>query len=185
MALVQRRELSAAKLAGRSIYQEPEKKRTIYSNIYMKNVGYVINDENAADYYNYSLRTIESIFGAAVVTIITSKLWLGLALGATIHLILSLLFYCKFLKRLPKVVKFEKYKKDNYVKSMSKDITYPRLILVIILTFFTCLLVIYAKNTKDYSLQIKNLLIALHIIIALFAGLNIVTLVYKVVKKPQ
>ena len=176
------RNIKASELTGLSIYQLEN--RTVYSSLFMKKKGYLINDNNANEYYSYSLRLFESVFAFITVILITGDNYL-LAIGAglIIYTVITALFHAKFLKKLPVLNNFEKPKKDNYIISTAKEIGYGRLFLVIGLCILTSFIAFYSLATNQFKQLKTNLYYGVGILSAIFALINTASLIVKYRKK--
>lgn len=176
------RSLKASELTGKHIYQL--KNKTVYSDFFMKNYGYLITDEYADRYHSYSLRLFESIFAFALLLFVTkSNVLISFLISLTAYLIISLLFYFKFLKSLPKIENFKKEKRDGYIVSTAKEMSKARILAItIILLIFTAAIIYYPIN-NGYEGIFKVLLFGIGIATGIFAIVNLISLFYKIIKK--
>lgn len=176
------RSLKASELTGRSIYQV--KNKTVYSDIFTRNCGYIITDENADKYHSYSLRLFESIFAFAILLFVTkSNVLISFGVSFLAYVIISLLFYLKFLKTLPKVEPFKKEKKDGYVVSTAKEMSMVRIFAITILCAIFTASIFYYPIANNYEGIFKALMDLIACLSLLFTLMNLASLIYKLVKK--
>lgn len=178
-----RKTYTADELQGPNIYKDT-KGRTVYCDRFMKK-GRVITNSYANEYYNYSLR----MFGALLLATLIMMIWKNSYLLATIvgvgfYLITTLLFYFRFLRKLPETKDFIKEKRDNYIVFNAKDYTYGRLIAIIILLMLIAL-ILYSWIQKYDAGLLRYAMIILTALVIAFTLLNIVTLFYKIIKNPK
>lgn len=176
------RTYKASDITGKHIYQSNN--RTIYSDYFMKDFGYVITDDEAEHYHSYSLRLFESILAFALLLFVTnSNVLLSFGISILAYVVISLLFYFKFLKKLPKIENFKKEKKDNYIVANAKDMSKARLLVLSIILVVTTICVIYYPIYNNYDGAVKILLFCIGIATGIFTLMNIASLIYKIIKK--
>ena len=176
------RNLKASELRGRNIYQL--KNRTIYSDSFMKDHGYLITNYDAEKYYSYSLRGFESIFGLVLLLLISkSNFLLSFIVAIGAYVVLSILFYVKFIPSLQLVPNFKKPPRDNYIVSTAKEMSKGRLFALVIVCILFGLLCIYYPIANNYEGLFKTLLTALGIVAIVASIIHLIALVYKIVKK--
>lgn len=174
-----RRKLKPTELRGREIYQY--KNMTIYSKFFMKNYGYLITQYDADDYYSYSLRGLESVVGFVLLLLISKRVLFSLVCALGAYIVLSLLFYLRFVRRLEKI-EFPKEKKDNYIVSTAKEMSKGRILAIALLTLlFSVSITYYGYTTYKGSYLI--LFVLFGIVAAIFSLVNFASLIYKTVKK--
>lgn len=176
------RNIKASELRGRNIYQL--KNRTIYSDIFMKDHGYLITNYDAEKYYSYSLRGFESVFGLVLLLLISkSNYLLSFTVSILAYVVLSILFYVKFIPSLQLVPNFIKPHRDNYIVTTAKEMSKGRILALSVVCSLFGLLCIFYPSANNYEGLFKTLLIALGAA-ALIAGIiHFVALVYKIIKK--
>lgn len=176
------RSLKASELRGRHIYQL--KNKTVYSDFFMKNHGYLITDEEADHYHSYTLRLFESIFGFAILLFVTkSNVLISFLIALAAYVVISLLFYFKFLKSLPKIENFKKEARDGYIVSTAKEMSSGRILAISILLVVFTAAIIYYPYSNGLEGIFKVLLIGIGIASGIFALMNFASLFYKIIKR--
>lgn len=176
------RSLKASELTGKHIYQL--KNKTVYSDGFMKDYGYLITDEQADRYHSYTLRLFESIFGFALLLFATkSNVLISFLISFLAYVVISLLFYFKFLKSLPKIENFKKEKRDGYIVSTAKEMSAGRIIAITIILIIFTAAIIYYPIGNGYEGIFKILLFGIGIATGIFALVNLASLLYKLIKK--
>ncbi|MBR0462354.1 MAG: hypothetical protein IJJ00_06555 [Erysipelotrichaceae bacterium] len=147
-------------LKGSSIYQE--KRRTIYSDWFMKNKGYIISENDADKYYVYSLRFIGSLVILFFVIMFTGNQLYGYGAGILFYAVTTLMFYFLFLPKLAVISNFNKPKKDNFINELAKKQNQQTLTVTVILSVLIgTVIIIYAhKNNFDQTAMIAYYIIA-------------------------
>lgn len=174
-----RRKLKPTELRGREIYQY--KNLTLYSKFFMKNYGYQITQYDADDYYSYSLRGLESVVGFVLLLLISKRVIFSLIFSLGAYIILSLLFYFKFLRKLEKV-EFPKEKKDNYIISTAKEMTKGRILAIALLCLLFSISITYYGYT-NFKESYLILFLLFGVASGIFSLINFISLIYKIIKK--
>ena len=174
-----RRKLKPTELRGREIYQY--KNITIYSKFFMKDYGYQITQYDADDYYSYSLRGLESVVGFILLLLVSKRVVFSIICSLGAYIVLSLLFYLKFLRRLEKI-SFPKEKKDNYIVSNAKEMSKGRILAIALLCLLFSISIIYYGYTT-YKESYLMLFILFGIVSGFFSLINFASLIYKIAKK--
>lgn len=176
------RSLKASELTGKNIYQL--KNKTVYSDFFMKNYGYLITDEEADHYHSYSLRLFESIFAFALLLFVTkSNVLISFFISLAAYFIISLLFYFKFLRSLPRIENFKKEKKDGYIVSTAKEMSKGRILAITIILIIFTMAIIYYPINNGYEGIFRVLLFGIGIATGIFALVNLMSLLYKIIKR--
>lgn len=176
---MQRRKLKASELRGRNIYQV--KNQTFYSEFYMKDYGYYITNYDSKDYYSYSLRGIESVIGFILLLLVSKNALFSLVAALLAYIVLTALFYFRFLRKLEKV-KFKKEKKDNFIIQTAKEMSKARILAIaIICLLFTFSIIYYGYSNFDNGYIV--LFVLFGCASGLFSLLHFISLIYKIIKK--
>ena len=176
------RSMKASELTGRHIYQTNNK--TVYADYFTKNYGYIITDEDVDKYHSYSLRLFESILGFALLLFVTkSNIIISFLISLLAYVVISLLFYLKFLKSLPKIENFKKDKKDGYIISTAKEMSIKRILALTLILIVFAIAVIYYPIFNNYEESMRILMFCLGIGIGIFALMNFASLLYKIIKR--
>lgn len=176
------RNLKASELTGKNIYQI--KNQTIYSTFWMKDYGYQIPNYEADKYRSYSLRGFESIFGFILLLFVNkNNIIFPLAISLSAYIVLTALFYFKFLPTLPKIEHFKKEKRDNYIISTAKEMSLIRIIVICIICAIFSASIIYYPIFNNYEGAFRIILFIIGIATSIFTLLNIISAIYKVIKK--
>ena len=104
------RAISASDITGISIWHEIKNRqleRVVYSNRFM-NDGYIITDDDARKFSLYQSRTIVAEVLFVFIYIITRKLLISFAIPAIFYVIVSALFFKKYLPTLEHIDNYEK-----------------------------------------------------------------------------
>ncbi len=174
---------TADELQGANLYKD-SKGRTVYYDHFLKK-GRVITNSYANEYYNYSLRMYGALLLATLIIIVAKDSYLIASIvGVGFYLVTSLLFYFKFLKKLPETSDFNKQNKDNYIVYNAKDYSFGRLIMIIIILTIISLM-LYTWIGKYETGLLRYIIIILTALVIAFTILNIVTLLYKIIKNPK
>lgn len=176
------RSLKASELTGRHIYQTSNK--TVYADLFTKNYGYIISDDDVDTYNSYSLRLFESILGFALLLFVTkSNIVIAFLISLLAYIVISLLFYLRFLKKLPKIENFKKEKKDNYIVSTAKEMSAARILVLSLILILFAAAVIYYPFFNNSEKSMKILMLCLGTGIGIFALMNLASLLYKTIKR--
>lgn len=176
------RNLKASELTGKNIYQV--KSRTIYSDFFMKDYGYLITNDEADHYHSYSLRLFESIFGFALLLFVTkSNVLISFLISFAAYVVITFLFYFKFLRSLPRVDNFKKEKRDNYIVSTAKEMSKLRILAITIICLIFTAAIIYYPINNGYEGIFKVLLFLIGGATAIFTLMNLAALIYKLIKR--
>lgn len=179
---MKQRNLKASELRGRNIYQL--KNKTIYSDIFMKDHGYLITNYDAEKYYSYSLRGFESIFALVLLLLVTnSNFFLSFAVSITAYIVLTILFYVKFIPTLQLVPNFVKPKRDTFVVETAKDMSKGRILALSVVCASFGLLCLCYPEVNGYEGLFRTLLIALGGVALAFSVCYLIALFYKITKK--
>lgn len=176
------RSLKPSELTGKHIYQQ--KNKTIYSDFFMKDYGYLITSDAADKYRSYSLRGFESIFGFVLLLLVSkSNIIFSFLASLCAYIVITLMFYFKFLHSLPKVENFIKEKRDGYIIATAKDMSVVRiLIITIICAIFTAAIIYYPIN-NGYEGVFRILLFLIGGVAGIFTLMNLFSLIYKIIKR--
>lgn len=171
--------IKAINLEGYFIYHD-EKGRTFYSLPFSK-TGYVIGNADAEAYYLYQLRPLACILVALVMYfVLRIPVIYSCLTGIGIYAISTVIFFTKFLKKLPKKENFIKPDKHSFVEEQAKNSSVFKLVIIplfAVLLIIGISLAIKAKSYKSlYSLLLGLLAIGGY---SVYAILELAALIVK------
>ena len=171
--------IKAINLEGYFIYHD-EKGRTYYSLPNSK-TGYVITNADAEKYYLYQLRPLACLLVALVLYFVFKvPVLYSLFVGIGIYAVSTVIFFTKFLTKLPKKENFVKPDKHSFISEQAKNSSVFKLAIIpifAILLITGIALAIKAKSFKSlYSLLLGLLVIGGY---SVFAIIELAALIVK------
>ena len=171
---------NSKELDGLFIYHD-SKNRTIYSNPFQKD-GYILTNSDMKAYSIYAGRIIFAIAIPAVLyLVIKLPLYVYFIVGILVYLIMSALFYFKFLPSLPVIKDFKKPQRENiFIRNSNKLSTFRLLMVFVvgILAIFLLILNIKLSSFDNFTLIANYCLI---IFIALYSIFDL----YQLIKRSK
>lgn len=180
--LTESRPVKAHDLDGMFIYHD-KKNRVVYSNPFTKK-GWIINDIDARDYLQYSMRIMYAAFGVLFGFIFFKNVLFAFIVGLIVYLVTTGFFVFKFLPRLPVIENFEKPEQEPYIIRNAKIQTKTSSVLMMIMAFSMGIFLIYNGFHNNYtgvSLVCDLLLAGIALV---FGVLNLLVLIYQI-KHPE
>jgi len=166
----------AKDLQGLTIYRDA-KGRAIYSDLITGKKGYIITDSTMMAYTRYTLRLPVALCAFVLLYFLVNlNLVVSIAIPIVFYVVVSVLFYVKFLPELTETTNFEK-KRKSFVQSIVDTKTGSS---VAISIFVSILLVVFSiLNGLKYNNAFRYLNYAIAAAAFLYAILMVVVLLKK------
>lgn len=168
----------AKDLQGLSIYRD-SKNRAIYSDFITGKKGYIITDSTLPTFNKYELRLpLALCVFVLLYFLVKLNLFISIGIGLAIYLVISILFYTKFLNELTETENFEKKKEGFLDITAETKPTASVIISVVVAILLGVLSIINGSRYDDIYIRYLNYIIA--IVAFIYALMMLVVCVKKI-----
>jgi len=158
-------------------------KNYVYSDMFTKDKGYILTNEDSKQYVLYSARLVFSASVAFILLFTVKQPILCVAVFAVLYVVLEVLFRTKFLPKLPIINNYEKPAKLGLVEGMCQRFSKTRLILLAVFGIALVILIPINVKLQGYEGLLMYANYAISIGLALYEVLVIIAIVKKAKEK--
>ncbi len=167
---------------GLFIYHDP-KKGCVYYDFISKN-GYILTKSDYSTYSKFSMLKLLSLTSIyLLIELLNFKLWQALITGISLFIIIEIIFRKTFIYKLPIIHNYQRCKKENIYVGLSRNMSYPMLILSLLASLsLAILMVLYAYTEKYTGINLVCSYILSFAMCVTFV-IGVIALIYKIKKK--
>lgn len=116
-------------------------KNYIYSDMFTKSKGYILNNSDVQKYTFYASRTLIGLTAGILVYVFLKIFVPAIIIGLVIYVGLEIAFRTKFLSDKISIDNYTPPKRESYIKSMAKTFTIKKLAFILIIGISIAILI--------------------------------------------